>query len=395
MQTARPLFTIFSQFLVLGLISFGGPAAHIGYFQKAFVDRLAWISQQQYAQLVSLSQLLPGPGSSQVGFAIGVHQAGLMGGLAAFAGFTLPSFLLMWLLAVSINFAEPNWWIAGLVDGLKLLAVVVVFDAVLTMFKSFCQTRLTISIALISALLLILFPTPLMQVMVIVIGALAAFLVKVDPVKQQYSHSDSEQSSFSVRFLVWPLSIFCGLFLLSFVPFSYSLIELFANFYQSGSLVFGGGHVVLPLLQSNVAAGMTNDTFLFGYAAAQGVPGPMFSIATFLGAGLVPSKPLVGAAIATLAIFLPGLLLMYAFSQSWLALTNNSFFSRLGLGINAAVVGLLMAAFYQPVWQSGVLNLVDFAFVVLGIICVRFLNWHILWLIWFFCAVGVGTAAFI
>lgn len=386
MKTTKSLWTILGQFLLLGLVSFGGPAAHIGYFQKTFVDKLAWLSNQEYANLVSLSQLLPGPGSSQVGFAIGLHKAGLLGGIAAFIGFTLPSFLLMFLLAVAVNFNQPDWWLAGIIQGLKLLAVVVVFEAILNMYKSFCDNRIAIGIALFSAAILILIPSPLMQVCVICLAAVAGILLKRQNTDMQHKPSQS------VSFVVWPLVIFCGLFALSFVPLDLYWLELFGGFFQSGSLVFGGGHVVLPLLQANVAGEMSNEAFLFGYASAQGVPGPMFSIATFLGAVLVPSAPLLGALVATLGIFLPGFLLIYSLHSGWQALLAKPAVSGAAWAINAAVVGLLIATFYQPIWQSAVHSLLDLACVLIGLLCARFLKLHILFLILLFCGLGIVSA---
>lgn len=389
MKKLKLMAVIFGQFLLLGCISFGGPAAHIGYFQKTFVEKLTWLSNAEYANLVSLSQILPGPGSSQIGFAIGLHKAGLLGALLAFVGFTLPSFVLMYCIAVAVDFNNPQAWLFGLIHGLKLLAVVVVFEAIQSMAKSFCKTKLAIGITFFSALILVLASSAWLQIFVILAAAAVGMLSK--RATSQTAPDTSEQ-----KLIVWPLvlfiGLFVGLFFLSLVLNSSSTnIHLFASFFQSGSLVFGGGHVVLPLLQANLGDTLSNEQFLFGYSAAQGVPGPMFTIAAFMGTLLTPNSPLLGAFLATIAIFMPGFLLVLSLKGVWQNLLNNKYFSGATWGINAGVVGLLIATLYHPILTSALNNVFDLIYIVLGLVCVKLFKLHILWLIGLFSLIGVAT----
>lgn len=386
MKKLNTIIIIFGHFLLLGCISFGGPGAHIGYFQKRFVEKLTWLSNEEYANLVSLSQILPGPGSSQVGFAIGLHKAGILGGIAAFLGFTLPSFLLMFWLAIAVDINNPQPWLVGVIHGLKLLAVVVVLDAINNMFKSFCTTKITISIALVSALTLILVSSALLQIFVIVAAGSVGMLISRD-------NPNTSVQSTTYRFHIWPLALVIGLFVLSFMVQNVSEETGFvALFFQSGSLVFGGGHVVLPLLQANIGEALTNEQFLFGYAAAQGVPGPMFTIATFVGALLMPAAPLLGAIAATLAVFLPGFLLVLSLKGIWQRLLNNMYFSGAARGINAAVVGLLIATLYDPILISTLNSVYDLIIIAIGLVCAKIFKLHILLLIGLFSALGLAVS---
>ncbi|MGJ8679146.1 chromate efflux transporter [Paraglaciecola sp.] len=387
MKNLKIAFVVFSHFLLLGCISFGGPAAHIGYFQKTFVEKLAWLNNEEYANLISLSQILPGPGSSQIGFAIGLQKAGLLGAIAAFIGFTLPSFILMYWLAIAIDLNNPQAWVLGLINGLKLLAVVVVFDAIQNMSKSFCKTKFTLSITIISALALITISYAFIHIWVLI----AAAIIGIVRNKQVSSEQSNSNNSKLIR--IWPLIIFSGFFLLALIGDNLSTnLRLVSAFLQSGSLVFGGGHVVLPLLQASVGESLSNEQFLFGYAAAQGVPGPMFTIATFMGALLTPSSPFIGALLATLAIFLPGFLLVLALHKVWLHLLNNVYFAGAALGLNAAVVGLLIATLYHPILTSAIHNILDVIYVAVGIICIKVFKLHILILISLYGLLGIGTA---
>jgi len=339
---------IFNRFFVLGCISFGGPAAHIGYFQTVFVDKLAWLNQEQYAKLVALSQFLPGPGSSQVGFAIGLQRGGLIGGIASFLGFTLPSFVLMFLLASSAT--NQHWASAfnGVVTGLKLLAVVVVADAIFTMFKAFCRQKETVIIAIASALTLVFFASVQVQILALMVAAVLGTLV------QGTNKKAPNTAKISIGWI--PLVLFSALLIgMPLIGHNSVILSLFSDFFNAGSLVFGGGHVVLPLLQQSVGDALGNDQFLIGYAAAQAVPGPMFTLATYLGAQL-SDYALIGALVATLAIFLPGFLLVLALKGSWEVILNKPSIAGATLGINAAVVGLLIATFYQPVLSSAIHN---------------------------------------
>lgn len=355
---------LFWQFLLLGLISFGGPAAHIGYFRTTFVDKLHWLDNAAYARLVALSQFLPGPGSSQIGFAIGIERAGLLGGIAAFIGFTLPSFIFMSTLA-TIPF-EPTPIFTGMIHGLKLFAVIVVADAVLSMYRSFCTSTAVSAIAIASAAALWLFPSLSTQMIVLIISAVIGLIFLRSPIAT---------SAVPIRISYIPLIIFIALFVL--VPFFVDVskwITLFNIFFQSGALVFGGGHVVLPLLHHALGDSITTERFLFGYAAAQAVPGPMFSLAAFLGADLSPTSPLLGALIATLAIFLPGFLLLLGLYRGWEALAQRPRIAAGIAGLNAAVVGILLAALYNPVFTSVVTSTIDLGLVTIGFFLLRILK---------------------
>ena len=372
------VFEVFYQFLILGCISFGGPAAHIGYFQTTFVQKLSWLDQQAYVKLVALSQFLPGPGSSQVGFAIGLRRAGLAGGLAAFIGFTLPSFFLLYLLAIFALDSRDSIMINGVIQGLKQLAVIVVADASLSMFKSFCKDKLSITLMVISTLCFLVFPSLWIQMAVLALAALAGILLS--------RSSDKSQSTLTMLGIKrFPLIAFSVLF----VGLPFINAELFASFYQAGSLVFGGGHVVLPLLQQTVGEQISNDQFLTGYAAAQAVPGPMFTLATYLGATLLPAEPLKGALLTTFGIFLPGFLLIYGLQNTWETLTQNPKVAGGAAAINAAVVGLLVSALYNPVFVSAVTQPLDLIIVVFGFLALRIMKLPMTALVVVMSAIGV------
>ena len=355
------MWQVFNRFFALGLISFGGPAAHIGYFRKTFVEDLNWLDSKQYASFIALSQFMPGPGSSQVGFAIGYHRAGLAGGLAAFLGFTLPSFVLLFLFAVTSAQWLDTSFVQGAIHGLKLLAVVVVADATLSMFKQFCQRKTAQVIMLATAALMLLIPHLLTQIAVLVLAAVIGTLVMTNN-KEQTPEKHPIQLNY-----VWLVLFLIGFglsVLLSQQPDSLGYI--FSQFYQVGSLVFGGGHVVLPLLETTVGEMIEPDRFLTGYALAQAIPGPMFTLATFLGADLWHEQPIYGALVATIAIFLPGFLLMLVALKSWAAIAERPIISGGLAGVNASVVGLLLSALYQPVFTSAVVKPSDMAMVVIG-----------------------------
>lgn len=373
---------IFKHFLMLGVISFGGPAAHIGYFHQKFVHQLKWLSQEKYGQIVALSQFLPGPGSSQVGFAVGYQKAGLLGAITAFIAFTLPSVILMIALAQLSHQLSDNSYFYGITHGLKLLAVVVVTDAVVTMFTSFCKTSLTKSLAVFTAITLLVFSNVFTQLAVLILAGLIGM-------KFITSESLDEQPA-KATFSWWPLTLFVALMGLLILFSSQSTIwRIAADFYQAGSMVFGGGHVVLPLLQNLLADQLSTDTFLTGYAAAQAVPGPMFTLATYLGFHLSPATPYLGAILATVCIFLPGFLLMLAFLQHWQNLAKLPKLVGAMQAINAAVVGLLASALYIPVFSSSVLNSVDMAVVVFGLYCLKQLKIPILGLVLGFSTTGI------
>lgn len=348
---------IFWRFLLLGCTSFGGPAAHIGYFRRTFVEQEKWLSEQDYAAFVALSQVLPGPGSSQVGFAIGLHKGGLLGALLAFVGFTLPSFLLMFGLAVGAN--QVGFNLAPLFHGLMALAVVVVCDAVWSMGRSFCTSKRFMFITALSLALSLLWQHILTQIIILILAASYGWLSADKP----------SGSSGKIRANFWPFVII-SLITCALALTNNSLAALFGDFYLAGSLVFGGGHVVLPLLQQSVTA-VDQTQFLVGYSAAQGVPGPMFSIASYLGAVAYPSAPLLAAGVVTIAIFLPGLSLMYGFVSCWEALQKNARLKQTLAVVNAAVVGILAAALVNPIAIKGITHWLDLVMVLIGLVILK------------------------
>lgn len=374
------LFTIFWQFFLLGWTSFGGPAAHIGYFRNTFVEQRKWLSDIEYSQLIALSQFLPGPGSSQIGFALGYQRAGLPGGIVAFTGFTLPSFAILLAVATSSQLFLSAPWYQGMIAGLKLLAVVVVADATLQMYRSFCHSQLTVSLCVFSAALLLLFPGVLMQLIVLLAAALMGYCWL----------PANEERRVRCRFALWPLILFAillfGLPLLA----GYSpMARVVSDFFQAGSMVFGGGHVVLPLLQGTTAGLISTDTFLTGYAAAQAVPGPMFTLAAYLGYFAGASTPVLGAIAATLAIFLPGFLLVMGVLPAWQALAGRARIAGAVAGINASVVGLLLSALYSPVFTSAVHSAMEMAMILLGGFLLRAMRLSVFWLVLLFTGAGV------
>lgn len=371
----------------MGWVSFGGPAAHIGYFRKTFVEQREWLSDEEYAQLVALSQFLPGPGSSQVGFALGYKKGGIAGACAAFLGFTLPSIILMIALAVlSSSLLETSLFI-GVIHALKLLAVVVVADAIVGMYRSFCQTKQTIGLCMMVAVCMLLFGGIGAQVIALLSCAMVgAFWFKPH-------NSDSPQKK--VRLQLAPLFIFVGILLLGSAFASQGTIaNLFHEFFYVGSLVFGGGHVVLPLLQNLIGDQLTTDSFLTGYAAAQAVPGPMFTFATYLGYELYPQQPIVGAIVATFAVFLPGFLLVLSVIHNWKAVASIPTVAAALKGVNAGVVGLLIAALYQPIFVNSIMSAQDMAVVLIGLFLLKQMKLPIVGLVACFIGYGVVLSLF-
>lgn len=348
---------VLGAFLKLGLTSFGGPVAHLAYFRTEFVERRRWLDDGRYADLVALCQFLPGPASSQVGMALGLARAGWPGALAAWAGFTLPSALAMILFAQAV--AQWSWLTAsGAVHGLKLAAVAVVAQALLGMARSLCPDRPRATIAIGAALIALLAPGTAGQLAAIALGAVAGRLV----LRLSGGSEPSQPLAAGVRRgtgLVL-LGIWAGLLLL--LPLLAAAhvspwLNAAAVFYQAGSLVFGGGHVVLPLLQAGVVPSgwMDSEAFLAGYGAAQAVPGPLFTFAAYLGAAMTaPLGGWTGGVAMLLAIFLPAFLLVAGALPFWEALRARADVRGTMGGLNAAVVGLLAAAFYDPVWTSAI-----------------------------------------
>jgi chromate transporter len=363
-------------FLKLGLISFGGPIAHLGYFRDEFVARRRWLSDATYTDLVALCQFLPGPASSQVAFSLGLMRAGYLGALAAWTGFTLPSAIALVLFAYGAHtLAGPLG--AGLLHGLKLVAVAIVAQAVSGMARTLCPDRQRASIATLATLLILYSSSSIAQIGAIVLGGVAGLLVCQSSVQVSGAPTAIRASrqvgiasigAFSILLIALPawqgLSSFQG-------------VALFDAFYRSGALVFGGGHVVLPLLRDAVVAPgwVSDNAFLAGYGAAQAVPGPIFTFAAYLGAVAQPSPHgVAGAAIGLVGIFLPGMLILMGALPFWESLRVHAGTQAAMRGINAAVVGLLGAALYSPVWTSSVNTRGDFGVALTGFVLLTV--WH-------------------
>ncbi len=351
---------VFRVFLKLGLTSFGGPAAHIGYYRAELVERRRWLSERDFIDLVALAQFLPGPGSSQTGFGIGLMRAGYAGALAAWAGFTLPSAILMLLFAYGAGSIEAASWGPGLLHGLKLAAVAIVAQAVLGMARAFCPDRARASVAAAAIGIVVVLGGSLGQVAAILAGAAAglAFAASGEPREAPAGFSVTPRAGGLF------LALFFLLLALAFVPAGATAFGLFGALYRSGALVFGGGHVVLPLLRDAVVGPgwMSDGAFLAGYGAAQALPGPLFSFSAYLGAAAsIPPGGVVGAAIALVAIFLPGELILLGALPFWRRFGDLPRMRSAMQGVNAAVVGLLAAALYHPVWTSAVRGPRDFA----------------------------------
>ena len=342
----------------LGLTSFGGPVAHLGYFHEEYVRRRKWMDEKAYADLVALCQFLPGPASSQVGIGIGIVRGGILGGITSFIGFTTPSVVALILFALLLSGLDVSD--AGWLYGLKVVAVAIVAHAILGMASKLTPDTKTRTIAFFTLAGVLLWQTTFSQVLFILLAALAGFLLfKPD-------HLDAKSSAFPIskRLGAVLLSIFGALLVILPIlreTFENQTIALFDSFYRAGALVFGGGHVVLPLLERElVPAGfLSEEAFLAGYGAAQAVPGPLFTFASYLGT-VINGVP--GGILATVAIFLPAFLLILGALPFWDALRHNPKVAGALIGVNAAVVGILIAAFYSPIFTSTVKGAVDFVF---------------------------------
>ncbi|MDP5334936.1 MAG: chromate efflux transporter [Paracoccaceae bacterium] len=356
---------VFVTFLKLGLTSFGGPVAHLGYFRAELVTRRRWLTDQAYADLVTLCQFLPGPASSQVGFALGLMRAGWLGALAAFAAFTLPSALM--LLAFAMTAGTMTGPVGtGALHGLKIVAVAIVAQAVWGMARALCPDRARATIALGAVALLAFLPGPFAMVGAILAGALAGLTLGGDPddtAGAERRHPMATPVSRPVALSA--LSLFMGLLLLLPVLAGHGqALALIDSFYRAGALVFGGGHVVLPLLQAEVVqpGWIGADEFLAGYGAAQAVPGPLFTFAAYLGAAVEPEPHgIAGAALALTAVFLPGFLILIGVLPFWDRFRAIAPAQAAMRGANAAVVGILGAALYSPVFTSAIGDARDFA----------------------------------
>ncbi|MEM9399670.1 MAG: chromate efflux transporter [Verrucomicrobiota bacterium] len=362
MDLFKKFFEIFFTFLRLGLTSFGGPVAHLGYFHQEFVERKKWLEEKVYADLVALCQFLPGPSSSQVGFSIGLVRGGLTGGLAAWLGFTMPSAVIMILVAWGFTSMSAEMLESGFLQGLKIAAVAVIAHAIWSMAQKLCPEKKRATIALISAIIMTWFALPFIQVIVIALGASAGalFLKKDAPLKEDANDQLKIpiSSTLSSICLLGFFAFLIGLPILA-SAIHYPAIDLLDSFYRTGSLVFGGGHVVLPLLQSEVVdpGWMTKDQFLAGYGAAQALPGPLFTISAYVGA-LANHGPgsWLGGLLCLTAVFLPSGLLVLGILPYWEKLRKLPTAQTLLMGANAAVVGLLISAFYIPVWSESILG---------------------------------------
>ncbi len=384
---------VFGAFLRLGLTSFGGPIAHLGYFRDALVLRRKWLDEKAYADLVALCQFLPGPASSQVGFALGYMRAGPLGAAAAWTAFTLPSAFLLFVFALFAS-ALDNPLGQGLLHGLKIVAVAVVAQAVWGMARSLCPDRARAGIALAALVLVTVSASAFAQIGAIAIGALLGWLLcrgkaGGDGAVVAFGLSKRAGATCLILFAI----LLLGLPLVA--PMAQGL-SVFDTFYRAGALVFGGGHVVLPLLEAGVVepGWATRDAFLAGYGAAQAVPGPLFTFAAYLGAVLEPApNGLAGAAIALIAVFLPGFLLLLGVAPFWDRFRQFDAARALMMGTNAAVVGILGAALYDPLWTTAILAPADFAVAAVGFILLTM--WKAPpWVVVALCAVaGVALAA--
>lgn len=360
---------IFLVFLRLGLTSFGGPIAHIGYFREEFVNKQKWISERAYADTVALCQFLPGPASSQVGMAVGLFRGGYKGVAAAWLGFTMPSAIIMALFALGVT-TYNDLIPVGALDGLKIVAVAVVAQAIWGMGTGLCNTKTKATIMIIAAIICLLIPGVTGQLSVIFLAGLAGLYLFKQTIEPS---DDSPNVTISKAMgIVWLLVFFSLLFGLPVAAdlMDNPFVSAYDSFYRAGSLVFGGGHVVLPLLEAEVVpVGLVDkDTFLAGYGAAQAVPGPLFTFGAFLGSAMDSLGGWwLGGLICLVAIFTPSFLLMAGALPFWMQLRENSAMQAALAGVNAGVVGILIAALYNPVWSSAIFDEKDLALALLAL----------------------------
>ena len=350
----KSLIHLFLVSLKLGLTSFGGPVAHLGYFHTEYVKRLKWMSEKEYIELVSLSQFLPGPASSQVGIGIGVRRAGILGGITSFLGFTMPSVII---LIVFQSLLTGTSQLDGLITGLKLVAVAIVLHAIISMAKNFTTEWQTIMIAALSVILTLTIHTPFIQIAVILIGALLGFILlkpKKEEKQTKVTHYVTKKTG------IISLTLFGALFVLTPILARLSeniYVQMMDAFYRAGSLVFGGGHVVLPLLEAELVPTYLDEaTFLAGYGATQAVPGPLFTFASFIGAEIAG---IPGGLFATFAIFLPAFLLIIGMLPFWQEVMKNEKLGTAVAGINAAVVGILVSTWITPIVTTSVVGWIE------------------------------------
>lgn len=362
------LMEIFFTFLRLGLTSFGGPVAHLSYFHNEFVKNKKWINEQVYAELVALCQFLPGPASSQVGMAIGFRQGGILGAILAWIAFTIPSAIILVLFAMGIdnnNFGVQKNWI----HGLQIVAVSVVAHAILSMWKKLSPDKERSFMAIISTIIILYFKSVYIQIIVLVVaGIVGAYFLKTKEALPDLPIQNKSNKKLAIFFLL------CFFVLLIFLPllrsfYPYQIIKLFDSFYRAGSLVFGGGHVVLPLLENEVVptGWVRRDLFMAGYGLAQAIPGPLFSFTAYLGSvSVILPNRWTGAIICLIAAFLPSFLLIIGVLPFWEKMRSFPRIKQSMLGVNASVVGILLAAFIGTVWPSAILSIKDFLIAIIG-----------------------------
>lgn len=362
---------VFLIFLRLGFTSFGGPLAHLGYFHDEFVKRRQWLTSEAYAELVALCQFLPGPASSQVGIAIGLSRGGAAGALVAWLGFTMPSAILMILVAVGMSHSA-FWADSGLLHSLKIVAVAVVVQALWTMRAQLCPDWQRVCFAFVSMLIAIVWPSAFVQVLVIVLaGILGASFLKSPTAITSARHFQNSIGKKTATFLLFVFFLLLAVLPLSQTVFKSQALLVIDAFYRTGSLVFGGGHVVLPLLQAELVkpGWISEETFIAGYGAAQAVPGPLFTLSAFLGTALTVSpNGISGGLVCLFSIFLPSFLLVFGVLSFWDQLREKIYLRKALLGINAAVVGLLAAALYHPVWTAAIFSFKDFLLAAIAFI---------------------------
>jgi chromate transporter len=375
LQSLASTAEVFLIFLRFGLTSFGGPIAHLGYFYREFVLRRRWLDDAQYASLLATAQFLPGPSSSQLGFSVGLLRAGWPGALAAFCAFTLPSALLLFAFSIFSSTFDSRYAHAAM-HGLKLMAVIVVAQSVLTTSRNFASDWPRAALAFVCGISAILMThVPGAQLAVILLGAVAGPLIC-------RSELAAVSAVLPIRHGVKTAAAMLGLFAILLAGSGLTpsgsplLLRLAGAFYRVGALVFGGGHVVLPMLRNNVVDNgwLSDADFLAGYGAAQIVPGPMFSVAAFFGARILPDHAIVSALVSVIAIFLPGLLLISGVLPLWNRLATHAAISRSIAGVNVAVIGLLAAALYDPLWTNAVHGFIDLVIVMAGFILLALLR---------------------
>jgi chromate transporter len=355
------VLTVFLTFLRLGLTSFGGPVAHIGYFHDEFVVRRKWLDERAYADLVALCQFLPGPASSQVGIGVGLSRAGLPGAIAAWTAFTMPSAIALILFGYGVlRFGDVVG--SGALHGLKVVAVAVVAQAVWTMARNLCPDAKRATLAVLATIAVLAVPSPFVQVAVIIVGGLIGWtMLRTDAPVNHVDMGVRVKRGLAIAALLLFFALLIGLPLLS-AAYPSQTLAVIDSFYRSGSLVFGGGHVVLPLLQAEVVPSgwVSNDAFLAGYGAAQAVPGPLFTFGAFLGTVMNGSPTgVAGGMICLVAIFASSFLLVVGAMPFWDKIRRIGAVQNALLGVNAAVVGLLLAALYDPVWTSAIRSASD------------------------------------